>query len=82
MAAYWLAFAMTGRPEPADKPEWPPSSPRQSVTMEFADSPRAHLRFHDRRLNILIGVIGVLGDMLDMRREKADRTDMGGVDAV
>jgi len=25
---------------------------------------------------------GVQGDVLDMRREKADHTDMGGVDAV
>jgi len=26
--------------------------------------------------------IGLLGDIMDMRREKAERIDMGGVDAV
>ena len=52
------------------------------MTMEFADSHRAHLRFHERSLSILIGIIGLPGDIMDMRREKAERVDMGGVDAV
>ncbi len=71
MNAYWLAFARTGRPEPAGEPAWLGSTRRQSRTMEFSDEPELRNRFHDRRLNILIGVIRILGELLDHRRDAA-----------
>jgi hypothetical protein len=39
--------------------------------MEFSDEPELRNRFHDRRLNILIGVIRILGELLDHRRDAA-----------
>jgi len=69
MNAYWLSFARTGRPEPAGKPAWLSSTRQQSRTMEFSDEPELRNRFHDRRLNILIGVIRILGELLDHRRD-------------
>jgi para-nitrobenzyl esterase len=59
VGAYWLAFARTGRPEPAGEPQWLPSTVRDSQTMEFSYQPELRERFHDRRLNILIGVIRI-----------------------
>ncbi|PZO02360.1 MAG: hypothetical protein DCF28_08565 [Alphaproteobacteria bacterium] len=70
--AYWLAFAATGRPEPVGEPAWGQSLRRRSVTMEFADEPTLRTRFHERRLNTLIGVIGFLGNRLDHRRDNAE----------
>lgn len=69
MSAYWLTFARTSRPEPAGEPPWLPSTASQSRTMEFSGHPELRNRFHDRRLNILIGVIRILGDLLDHRRD-------------
>jgi para-nitrobenzyl esterase len=69
MNAYWLAFARTGRPEPAGEPAWLSSTRRQSRTMEFSDQPELRNRFHDRRLTMLIGVIRILGELLDHRRD-------------
>lgn len=73
MNAYWLAFARTGRPEPAGEPAWLSSTRRQSRTMEFSDEPELRNRFHDRRLNILIGVIRILDELLDHRRDATGR---------
>ena len=56
---YWLAFARTGRPEPTGEPLWLPSTVRNSRTMELSHQPELHDRFHDRRLNILIGAIRI-----------------------
>ncbi len=65
MVAYWLAFARTGRPDPAGEPDWLPSTPRLSRTMAFSGQPELRTRFHESRLNILIGIIGVLGNILE-----------------
>ena len=67
MTEYWLAFARTGRPDPGGEPTWLPSTARQSRTMEFSDRVELRNRFHDRRLNILIGVIRILDNLLDHR---------------
>jgi len=68
MNAYWLAFAQTGRPEPAGEPTWLNSTTRQSRTMEFSEQPELRNQFHDRRLNILISLIRILGSVFDQRR--------------
>lgn len=68
MTAYWLSFATTGRPEPTGEPVWLPSTAAQSRTMEFSDPPELRDRFHDRRLNILIGVITLLGNLIGHER--------------
>jgi hypothetical protein len=33
--------------------------------MEFSGQPELRTRFHESRLNILIGIIGVLGNILE-----------------
>lgn len=72
VGSYWLAFARTGRPDPVGEPAWAPSTRRQSVTMEFADEPSPSARFHERRLNILIGVIGILDNLVGQKRDAAE----------
>ena len=71
VGAYWLAFARTGRPDPVGEPAWASSTRRRSVTMEFGDEPVLRNRFHERRLNILIGVIGILDNLAGQKREDA-----------
>ena len=79
MTAYWLAFARTGRPAPTGEPEWLPSTARQSRTMEFSGEPTPRSRFHDRRLNILIGVIRILDSLLDHRTAASPLADESGL---
>jgi para-nitrobenzyl esterase len=79
MTAYWLAFARTGRPAPTGEPEWSPSTARQSRTMEFSGEPTPRSRFHDRRLNILIGVIRILDSLLDHRTAASPLADESGL---
>jgi para-nitrobenzyl esterase len=72
MTAYWLSFARTGRPEPTGEPVWLPSTAAASRTMEFSDPPELRDRFHDRRLNILIGVITLLGNLIGHERPPSE----------
>jgi len=72
MLAYWLAFARNGRPEPAGEPDWQPSTSRRSRTMELTGEPELLANYHERRLNILISIIGILGKILEHRRDSAE----------
>jgi para-nitrobenzyl esterase len=72
VSAYWLAFARTGRPGPEGQPVWEASSRSRSMTLELAESPQLRRNFHERRLNILITVIKMLGGVYAHRRTEAD----------
>jgi para-nitrobenzyl esterase len=58
---YFLAFARTGKPEPAGAPEWPSHNPGQDRTMVFADTIAVESNFMTTRLNVFIGVMKLVG---------------------
>ncbi|HWE98650.1 MAG TPA: carboxylesterase family protein [Caulobacteraceae bacterium] len=52
--AYWVAFAKTGRPEPAGEPAWPGVKPGADPTMEFgADGPEVRAAFQAQKLDAI-----------------------------
>jgi para-nitrobenzyl esterase len=57
LAARWVAFAKTGKPEVAGAPAWPNDTRWKPVVFEFDDDPEAQPRFMQERLDAFIGAL-------------------------
>lgn len=62
---YWFAFARDGKPEPQGEPAWAQSTKANDTVMEFGDTIAPQTNFMQRRLNVFVDLLNVLGKFLD-----------------
>lgn len=58
---YWFAFVQTGKPEPQNEPAWAQSTKANDTVMEFGDTIAPQSNFMQRRLNVFVDLLNVLG---------------------
>ena len=62
---YWVSFAKTGAPSPEGQPEWLQETTKADETMGFGDTIELQQNFMRTRLNVFIGVLNLLGKILN-----------------
>ncbi len=62
---YWFEFARTGKPASRGSPQWLNHNSKQDKTMLFGKTTAIQTNFMRPRLNVFIGVIKILGRVLN-----------------
>lgn len=62
---YWFAFAKNSTPNPEGLPAWTQNDNRNDKTIEFGDAIAVQTNFMRARLNLFIGLLSVLGRILN-----------------
>jgi len=62
---YWFEFARSGAPNPSGQPAWAQNDAKNDNTLEFGDAIAPQKNFMRARLNVFIGLLNVLGKLLN-----------------
>lgn len=62
---YWFEFARSGNPNPSGQPAWAQNDAKNDNTLEFGDAIAPQKNFMRARLNVFIGLLNVLGKILN-----------------